>query len=202
MARPNSRKLRGQTGRKRRTPRRSILIATNGVRTENAYLTQLKRQVDHSVLSVTILPINGEPETMMRRLRSPNGDTSAYDEVWLVVDEDGADRTGLLADCATLSKKTQQWTAVVTRPCFEAWLVAHYEPVRRYAHQADAARHFHQVSSTQKNRKELPSNFPMEAVQSAVDRSILTGEVLGEPNTLPPSPGSAMPHLLRALGLL
>lgn len=134
MARPDPRDLSKRTGRRRRRPRRSILIATNGVRTEKAYLTQLKRLVDHRVLSVTIVPMNGEPETMMRRLRSPNGDTSAYDEVWLVVDEDGADRTGLLTQCASLSK-TSRWrtcTQQSTAVCLQAMFWG--SPIRFHRH--------------------------------------------------------------------
>lgn len=91
---------------------------------------------------------------------------------------------------------------VVSRPCFEVWLIAHYTAVRRYADQHDARRHFRELVPRDLPEKELPRDFPYGAVQEAVDRSHLPTDELGEADVLPPTPGTAMPHLVTRLGLV
>lgn len=190
---------------KRKRPlRRAVLVVTNGTRTENEYLSALKQFVDRSRVAVKVMALNESPTVMLKKLRGRDSDLRDYSEVFLVVDEDGEDRTDFIRQCARLSSgqptNGPTWTAVVTRPCFETWLVAHYENVRRYTDQDGAQKHFRAVSGAV--GKSLPPGFPTEAFVDAATRCHLPGDHLGDPNTLPPVPGSAMPHLLRALGLL
>jgi hypothetical protein len=197
--------------RPRRAPRRekhSILIVTNGAVTEQLYLKEVKRRAlltqkarDEN-LSIKIHFVNGEPGSVLRKLSSPHGDTREYDEVWIVVDEDGEDRESFLHRCREKSTRKRPWTGVVSRPCFEVRLTAHYEQVRRYSDQADAQRHFRSVTPPGIGDKELPEDFPYDAVSEAAGRSHLPDASLPEAGAMPPSPGSSMPLLLGRLGLL
>lgn len=154
------------------------------------------------VLSIKTQFVDGDPSTVVKRLRSPHGDTSAYDEVWIVVDEDGDDRESLLRECARNTTRDQTWTAVVSRPCFEVWLAAHYEPVKRYSTQQDAQNHFRGLVSAETPKKEIPRDFPYDRAEEAVSRSHLPDAEKPEAGALPPSPGSGMPVLLHRLGLV
>ena len=194
--------------RSSRTEKTSILVVTNGALTEKIYLDEIKqRAVDAGAeelknASVKVHFINGETDTLLKKLSSPHGDTSSYDEVWIVVDEDGHEREPFLRDCARRGTKKQNWHGIVSRPCFEVWLVAHYEQVRRYPDQKAAQAHYRRLIPDTVGEKELPSDFPYDAVADAVPRSHLKGEAQPPLDELPPTPGTGMPHLVRRLGLV
>lgn len=183
-----------------RETKKTVLIVTNGARTELSYLAELKRRAAQPGVRFKIEFVNGDPLHVLRKLRSPHGDSSAFDEVWIVVDEDGQDRSAFVGACRRACRKGQSWFAIVSRPCFEVWLIAHYEQVRRYAVQQDAQRHFRRLIPADTPAKLLPADFPYDEVGTAVGRCQLVGEVLGPLHSMPPVPGTAMPHLVRALG--
>ncbi len=191
--------------RKQRSTKKTVLIATNGLVTERIYLNELKIRANRlGDISVTVTCINGDPEGMLRKLKSTRDtqyNASAYDEVWLVFDEDGKDRSSLFAKCSQLSTRRQHWFAVVSRPCFEVWLIAHYEQVRNYITQADAQKHFHQLTPGTSS-KSIPQDFPYGNMGFAAKRCHLQGEMQLPIEDLPPSPGSGMPHLVKSLGLI
>ncbi len=187
-----------ETGRKRQ-PKKSILLVTNGEKTELLYLSGLKSYLRCRNISLKVKFVKGEPNTVLKNLTSPRGDVSAYDEIWIVVDEDGLDRSSFVAKCKKLTKKHQKWFAIVSRPCFEVWLIAHYEQVQRYSTQNEAIRHYRKIIPSTVPDKGLPNPFPYDAANQACTRCQLKGEELGELNTLPPTPGTAMPHLISAL---
>lgn len=190
------------SNRRRRAPRqsrRTILIATNGQRTEMAYLAEMKKLYRPHNTTVKIEFIDHAPLPLVHKLQRPRGNTTGFDEVWLVVDEDGADLAPFLTACRKASNKTQRWYAMVSRPCFEVWLIAHYGPIRRYIHQKEAGNHFRQLIPSTTPRKALPSDFPFESVEEAVQRCHLPGDDLCQVNDLPPLPGTAMPHLVTRL---
>lgn len=200
---------RGRRGGRRasRTENRTLLIVTNGAVTERTYLQEMKRRAVAAAkargeaLSIRVEFINGETGSLIRKLQSPNGDTRNYDEVWIVVDEDGVDRGTFMRECRDAAAGRQVWKGIVSRPCFEVWLIAHYEQVRRYRDQRDAQMHFKRIVPPSLGDKVLPLNFPYAAAGEAIERSHLSGESLGAVGALPPSPGTAMPHLVSRLGL-
>src|SRR5699024_9967386 len=170
--------------RRRRAPRTektSILLVTNGALTEKIYLEEIKRLALRTEtaagenLAVKVITLNGETDTLIRKLSSPHGDTKNYEEVWLVVDEDGQERDPFLGNCRRQTTKAQRWFGIVSRPCFEVWLIAHYEQVRRYADQKDAQTHYRRLIPEGFGAKEIPSDFPYDAVGDAVPRSHLKG---------------------------
>ena len=195
---PPRRKRRSQ-----RAERRTVFLVTNGEVTESAYLQNLRRRVDRERVSVNVKVIKGDPLTVVRQLGGSHSDLSEYREVWVVVDHDGQDRHDFLAACRRLSSKRTVVHGVVSVPCFEVWLNAHYAPVKNYQNQADAQTHYRELTGlSSKDAKMLPDDFPWERGGQAAARCHLPTESLPEPDTQGPCPSTTMPHLLRSLGLL
>ena len=182
---PPRKKRRGQ-----RAERRTVLLVTNGRVTENAYLQQLCRRVDRDRVSAKVKVINGDPLTVVR-------------EVWIVVDHDGRERHDFLKECRELSSRQTVVHGIVSVPCFEVWLNAHYAHVKNYRDQADAQAHYLELTGlSKKNAKTLPGSFPWDAAAQAVDRCHLPTDEQPEIDAQGTCPSTTMPHLLRSLGLL
>jgi len=136
--------------RRKRTQRTTILLVTNGRKTEKTYLGMLKN------------------------LLRPRTGLDEYDEVWIVVDHDGTDRQRFLTDCRKVRRS--KVIGVVSVPCFEVWLNAHYGPVRNYQSQEDAQRHYRELTGLPaKERKSLPDDFPFDDFTRACTSSRLPG---------------------------
>lgn len=190
--------------RPRRTERRTVLLVTNGQKTEKSYLTHLKRRVGNDI-AITVRSVNGSPETVVKELSRDRAGISCFTEVWVVVDHDGTDRRPFLDQCRKLDKNHRRTSvhAIVSVPCFEVWLNAHYGPVRRYQDQADAGRHYQELTELPKRRcKEIPEDFPWDAMAEAAGRCYLPPGSLPEPDTQGECPSTTMPYLLRSLGLI
>lgn len=146
--------------------------------------------------------VNGDPLTVLKDLRGTRSDLSAFDEVWIVVDHDGHDRSEFLAGCRRLSRRTAVH-GVVSVPCFEVWLIAHYAAVGSYPSQKEAQEHYRKLTDlSQKEGKSLPLDFPWDQAERAATRCHLPH--VDEPalDTQGPCPSTTMPHLLRSVGLL
>ena len=121
--------------------------------------------------------------------------------MWIVVDHDGTDRRPFLAACRRIAQS--KVIGVVSVPCFEVWLNAHYGRVRNYQNQEDAQRHYLELTGLPaKEGKSLPDDFPFDAFTRARSNSRLPGVALPELNAQGPCPSTTMPHLLKRLGLL
>lgn len=196
-----------ERSRQSRSELRSFLIVTNGALTEHSYLSTLRRRMRESKrlrksVSMRIQPIEGDPTTLLRKVAAPKATNSGYDEIWIVVDHDGADRTEFLRCCAKKSTKKQKVIGVVSIPCFEVWLVAHYEQIRNYQNQTEAQRHYVQLAGLEQDKqKSLPDDFPWVGIDAACERSRLKGVKLPDVNAQGPCPSTTMPHLISALGL-
>ncbi len=176
---------------------------TNGRVTENAYLQQLCRRVDRDRVSAKVKVINGDPLTVVKELSGHRSDLSDYREVWIVVDHDGRDRHDFLSACRRLSSRQTVVHGVVSVPCFEVWLNAHYAHVKNYQDQADAQAHYRELTGlSSKDSKMLPDDFPWDREAQAAARCHLPTDSLPEPDTQGPCPSTTMPHLLRSLDLL
>ena len=189
--------------RVQRSERRTALLVTNGRVTENDYLQQLCQRTDRSRISVKVKVIDGDPLTVIKELKGPRSDLSDYKEVWIVVDHDGRDRHDFLAACRRLSSRQTVIHGVVSVPCFEVWLNAHYASVKNYRNQADAQAHYLELTGlSKKHAKTLPDDFPWDRGSQAVIRCHLPTNSLPECDTQGTCPSTTMPHLLRSLGLL
>ena len=164
--------------RRKRKQRTTILLVTNGGKTEKTYLGILKDRVPRdSVLSIRMSCYDGkEPETILKNLLRPRTGLDEYDEVWIVVDHDGTDRQQFLTDCRKVRRS--KVFGVVSVPCFEVWLNAHYGPVRNYRNQEDAQRHYRELTGlSSQEEKSLPPSFPFDAFARACTSPRLPGGV-------------------------
>lgn len=196
-----------ERSRQSRSELRSFLIVTNGALTEHSYLSTLRRRMRKSKslrksVSMSIQVIESDPMTLLRKVTAPKANSSDYDEIWIIINHDGADRTEFLRRCAKKSTKKQKVIGVVSIPCFEVWLVAHYEQIRNYQNQKEAQRHYLELAGLEQDKqKSLPENFPWDGIDAACERSRLKGVKLPDVNAQGPCPSTTMPHLISALGL-
>ncbi|WP_127842948.1 RloB family protein [Actinomyces wuliandei] len=196
------RQPRPHRGRTDRQQRRTVLIVTNGRQTEKMYLDHVKQQVSRDV-SVTTRFINGDPLTLIKELQRPRTDLSAYREVWIVVDQDGQDCSKFLRGCQSLNTRTTEAHGVISVPCFEVWLNAHYGPVRNYQNQADAQYHYRELTGLSARQEKLvPRDFPWAEAQAAAQRCFLPSDGLPGLDTQPSRSATTMPHLLHSLRLV
>ena len=186
---------------KKRSIKTTILVVTNGEVTEHRYLEWLRDKVNgpREKYSVTVEAISGDPTWILQKVI---GRTSKnYDQVWLVVDQDdhsSKKMQSFIKDC-----QRKKITVVVNAPCFEVWLNAHYERVRKYQNQKDAQQHYHQLSGVlEKDEKTIPQDFPFEEYEKACGNAHLTGNYNPMPNELAESPATPMPYLLQAVELI
>lgn len=189
--------------RNTRPTRTTIRIITNGARTEKEYLEAIKRMVPRNAgLAITLHPERGkEPETILKELRARRGGLEDFDEVWIVVDHDGTDRVPFLQGCQEIRRSRVY--GIVSIPCFEVWLNAHYGRIPRYQDQADAQRHYRELTGGEgRTAKGLPKDFPFEQAKETARQCFLVGGSVPDVSTQGPSPSTTMPHLLRRLGLL
>ena len=183
---------------KKRSTKTTVLVVTNGEVTEHRYLEWLRDKVNgpHEKYSVTVKDISGDPLRVLSKVPTKN-----YDQVWLVVDRDDHSpekMQGFIKDC-----QSRNITAVVSVPCFEVWLNAHYARVKNYQDQKDTQRHYRQLSGvSEKDEKTIPQNFPFDEYEKACGNAHLTGRHNPKPNVLAKSPATSMPFLLSALGLI
>ena len=183
---------------KKRSTKTTVLVVTNGEVTELSYLEWLRDKVNgpHEKYSVTVKDIPGDPSRVLSKVP-----TKTYDQVWLVVDQDdhsSKKMQSFIKDC-----QRENITAVVSVPCFEVWLNAHYARVKNYQDQKEAQRHYHQLSGvSEKDEKTIPQDFPFDKYEKACGNAHLTGNYNPMPNKLAESPATPMPFLLSALGLI
>lgn len=102
-----------------RTERRSVLIVTNGLRTEADYFDALRQESWVTADKVTVKFQAGEPIAVVLRaaeIRDGNG----YDEAWAVCDVDEFD-----TDAAIAAADEREVGLALSTPSFEVWLILH-----------------------------------------------------------------------------
>jgi RloB-like protein len=138
-----TRRSRGTYERRRpaKEPEPAILVVTEGTKTEPKYLEALRLHLHLAGTSVEVCQAAGtDPSTILEyaiarrleRLREARrGDAVAYGEVWLVFDAEHRVGTPALSD-ALARAKSQDVRVALSAPCFEYWLVLHFEYTTSY----------------------------------------------------------------------
>lgn len=123
---------RVKRGRPRRSGKPRILILCEGTRTEPNYFEGLKRS--KSLTSVVVRALrSGQvgPDGLLKRVREELKEDPGWDEVYCVLDHDGRDVKINVFEkkLATLDRQTNSCDIkmVLSRPCFEFWLLLHFE---------------------------------------------------------------------------
>ena len=98
---------------------RSVLILTNGERTEVDYFNGMRGEPWVTAVKVIVKFEAGEPAAVVLRAAAMR-DENDYDEAWIVCDVDEYDVTSAIAIA-----KTRQVELTLSVPCFEVWLILH-----------------------------------------------------------------------------
>jgi RloB-like protein len=103
-----------------RQERRTVLIVTNGSRTEVDYFEALKREPWVTAAKVTVKFQPGAPDAVVNRAAKIR-DNSGYSEAWGVCDVDEFDVTA-----AIVTASDHQVDLALSAPSFEVWLILHH----------------------------------------------------------------------------
>ena len=134
-------KVRRTQGRREAYQR--ILIVCEGTKTEPQYFNEIKRAKRLSNANIRIIPGGVDPLSLVdiAVLIFINGDQKAvsrsFDEVYVVFDRDDHNSYhNALGKVNSLNRKYKndenqfaKFIAIASVPCFELWLLVHYEPV-------------------------------------------------------------------------
>ena len=137
---------RGEPRRRASTAgkRRSLLVFTEGLRTEPGYLRQWHRLHREQAI-VTIDPFHGPPLRLVERAAARKaadvrdarrGRGAAYGEYWCVFDVDEHPDLSRALQLA----ETREINIALSNPCIELWFMLHFQDQQASVHRADAQR--------------------------------------------------------------
>jgi hypothetical protein len=157
---------------------RSVLIVSNGIKTEIDYFNTLRGESWVTADKVTPKFVAGAPAAVSVRaaaIRQENG----YDEAWVVCDVDEFDVKSAIAEVADLSNVE----LVLSKPCFEVWLILHL---------ADGCPGFNNAAQAEAYLKRLLPRWDKTALKfadfgSGVLKAEARAKRLGEPPDANPS---------------
>ena len=131
-----------------RDPKRTFLVFCEGAKTEPAYLGALRRDPDVRDKAAVEIQINEKsfgwaPLTLVEaaveaRVRSID-ENGEIDEVWCIFDVEWPQNHPNLQKAVALAKDNNVAVAV-SNPCFELWLVLHFEDQSRFLNTKEAIR--------------------------------------------------------------
>ncbi|MFJ2897750.1 RloB family protein [Streptomyces sp. NPDC087218] len=127
--------------------RRRFLIYCEGACTEDQYFKGLRAELRSLPVAICLGGEHGEPKSLVRAAidhqerapRSASDRWTKYDEVWCVIDVEAPVPHEGLADALELARRNGVEVAL-TNPCFELWLLLHFQDVSGYHTSADAQR--------------------------------------------------------------
>lgn len=139
MAKSHGRPSRGRKPLRRAAdvdePRRTVLVFCEGTKTEPEYLRALKRErVVREVASVEIRvasrdsgskPLSLVTAAVKARDPSTRGEREV-DEIWCLYDVEWPKNHPHLREAAELAKR-HDVSVAISNPCFELWLILHFE---------------------------------------------------------------------------
>ena len=122
----------GRTRRENSTGRRSsfresrsrILIVCGGLRTERLYFDALRQGRRNPAVTITVLPKGSAPSGLVTYASKwLKRRSDSFDEVWCVFDVDDFPD---IAGAVRLATR-EGFSVAVSNPCFELWLLLHFE---------------------------------------------------------------------------
>ncbi|MEV1044347.1 RloB family protein [Streptomyces sp. NPDC049916] len=122
-----------------RPEQRRFLIYCEGERTENQYFKGLSADLRTLPVAIRLGGEHGEPQSLVRAAvehqkrapHSPQDRRTAYDEVWCVIDVEAPTPHGRLDSALELARQHGIEVAL-TNPCFELWVMLHFQDVTSY----------------------------------------------------------------------
>jgi hypothetical protein len=173
--------------------RRSILVFTEGKKTEPVYLTHWSRIYREKTI-VTIDDFHGAPlslvqEAATRRMAdlkaARRGRGDAYSEYWCVFDIDEHPNVAQALDLAASSGINVS----VTNPCVELWFLLHFQDQNAAIHRHDAQR----KASEYLNCGKTPTSAALAALTSQYQDARHRAQALDRKHDLDGSPPRSNP---------
>jgi hypothetical protein len=114
-----------------RTPRRTMLVAVGAERTEADYLRGLRDEHRLTTVALKIVAKAESPDRLVAYVK----DTFVaedFDDIWCVTDVDHYEREGGKVTAAVRAARGSGISLAVSNPCFEVWLLLHFEDLRAH----------------------------------------------------------------------
>jgi hypothetical protein len=162
-----------------RPQRWTVLIVTNGRRTEFDYLSGLKVAHRSTINHCELRFLNGAPEISVPRAAQLRDDLD-HDEAWIVCDVDEFNLTAAVAQAQSLNV-----SLALSVPSFEVWLILHLGEGCPPFNDARQAVRFLQGILPGWNKEDL--NFT--DFRDHIDEAVEGAKRLGEPPRQNPSTG-------------
>jgi hypothetical protein len=117
-------------------PREAILVVCCGQETEPRYFRGMEAHRTLRLTSVDIEPCSkGKSDALsvvkraryLTKQRKRNSFKSPYDLVYCVIDVEGPNPEASLTEAMRLAKSDKRFKVVLSNPCFEFWLLLHYD---------------------------------------------------------------------------
>lgn len=160
-----------------RTERRSVVIVTNGLRTEVDYFDALRKESWVTADKVTVKFQSGEPIAVVLRAAEIRDD-NAYDEAWAVCDVDE-----FATQAAIAAADEREAGLALSAPSFEVWLILHLsEGCPGFNSATQAGRHLKSLLQGWEKTGLKFSDF-----RDGVFRAVMRAQRLGEPPEANPS---------------
>ena len=105
-----------------------MLIVCEGSKTEPHYFEEIRQDLRLQVASVKVCgkECGSDPVSVFKYAQKAyEAEDCAYDTVYCVIDTDS--HSNLNAALAQIKSKGSPYVAIVSSPCFEYWLILHYE---------------------------------------------------------------------------
>lgn len=159
---------------------RRVLIYCEGECTEDAYFRGLRSDLRGLPVQVEIGPRHGVPTELVRAAvkhmerapRSREDRFTPYDEVWCVMDVEAPVAHPDL-DRALHTARNEGLNIALSNPCFELWLLLHFQEVRGYrtSEAAQKLLETHAACGYRADRKHLDYSALLQSHLTAVERS-------------------------------
>jgi hypothetical protein len=181
MTARNSRRVGGRPLKRKvatRRPRKTLLVFCEGERTEPEYLDALKRQPSvHDAAAVDIRVETGQGGAVPRTLVSMAiearsraiDEEGEIDEFWCVFDIEWPRNHPGLKDAMDQARQNKIEVAV-SNPCFELWLILHFQDYTAWLDNNDARRVRRKLDSS--TDKGLNAALYMPLIDDAVRRAV------------------------------
>lgn len=127
-----------------RPPHDRLLIVCEGSKTEPTYFDDIRKELRIPAAHIRVLPsdFGTQPRQVVDFAEAVFRETKEFDAVYAVFDRDEHDTyADALQQAARLNgtlkndeKKKVSFHAVPTVPCFELWLLLHFEEVHAFGH--------------------------------------------------------------------
>lgn len=182
-----------------RSERRIVSVFTEGEKTEPAYLRALARLLDDNVV-LTVDSRHGlDPLDLVHNAVGSRGGREA-DELWCVFDVEYPQPHERLQEACQLAD-AKGIKLAISNPCFELWLILHFEDRTAFLDSATAEHRSRELDG--RKGKHIDGQIYMPHLPDAIQRAEkLRLRHLGDGSPFPQdNPSSGMPGLISALGL-